>query len=56
MILLELFATRADVQVILSIIGKIGTLEGSIFAAGFIYHRKMRGDPALLNPPIQHWP
>ena len=46
---LQLLATGADVSVVLVVVSEVGPCEGAVRSGGFIEHRDMRFDAALVH-------
>src|SRR6267143_5268486 len=47
----EFLPGRADIAVALVVIGEVVAREGAVAALGFVEHRDVRLDPALMHQP-----
>ena len=47
----QLLPARAGVEIAGVVIGEVGAAEGAVAALGFVEHRDMRLDPALMHQP-----
>ena len=54
MVLLQLFAAGADIDVGFRIVGEVAARESSVLALGLVEHLNVGLDPALIHQPTRH--